>query len=90
MSRLTGLEPHVLRYWETEFPQISPDKGTSGQRLYKQKDLDNVLRIKQLLYQEGYTISGARKKLNGHTEQDVDSIIDSVKKELGEILELLH
>lgn len=90
MSRLTGLEPHVLRYWESEFPQISPDKGTSGQRLYTQKDLDTILRIKQLHYQEGYTISGARKKLNSHTEKDVESVLDSVKKELNEILELLH
>ena len=65
MSRLTGLEPYVLRYWETEFPQIKPDKGRSGQRLYKKKDLDTILQIKQLLYKEGFTIAGARKKLNG-------------------------
>ena len=65
MSRLTGLEPYVLRYWETEFPQIKPDKGRSGQRLYKKKDLDTILLIKQLLYKDGFTIAGARKKLNG-------------------------
>ncbi len=90
VSRLTGLEPYVLRYWETEFPQIKPDKGTSRQRLYKKKDLDIILRIKHLLYQEGFTISGARKKLNGRADQqDVDAVIESAKKELREILEIL-
>jgi DNA-binding transcriptional MerR regulator len=89
VSRLTELEPYVLRYWETEFPQIKPDKGTSGQRLYKQKDLDMILRIKQLLYKEGFTISGARKKLQGRDDKDVYLVIDSVKKELRELLDLL-
>ena len=89
MARLTGLERHVLRYWESEFPQIRPDKGKSGQRIYKQKDLDAVLRIKQLLYQEGYTISGARKKMNSRGEQDVESVLESAKRELREILEIL-
>ncbi len=90
VSRISGLEPYVLRYWETEFPQLKPDKGKSKQRLYSKKDLDIVLRIKQLLYKEGYTISGARKKLNGKGDQDViESVIETAKKELREILELL-
>jgi len=89
VSRLTGLEPYVLRYWETEFPQLRPDKGGSGQRLYKQKDLDHILQIKHLLYKEGFTISGARKKLNGRNDQDMESVIESAKKELREILEIL-
>ncbi len=90
VSRLTGLEQYVLRYWETEFPQIRPDKGRSGQRLYTRKDLDAILRIKQLLYKEGYTIAGARKKLNGKEEEDrVTSALESAKLELREILELL-
>ena len=89
MSRLTGLEPYVLRYWETEFPQLKPDKGRSGQRLYKKKDVDNIFHIKQLLYKDGYTIAGARRKLNGKAGQDVDSVIESAKKELREILEIL-
>ncbi len=88
VSRLTGLEPYVLRYWETEFPQIRPDKGSSGQRLYKKQDLDAVLLIKQLLYKDGYTIAGARKKLNGRGRNDSD-VIEAVKKELREILEIL-
>ena len=89
MSRLTGLEPYVLRYWETEFPQIKPDKGRSGQRLYTRKDLDTVLHVKQLLYKDGYTIAGARKRLNGRGAQDVETVIETVKKELREILEIL-
>lgn len=83
------MEPYVLRYWETEFPALRPDKGKSGQRIYKEKDLKNILRIKQLLYDEGYTISGAKRKLNGSKAQDVDAIIDTVKRELRDILELL-
>ena len=79
----------MLRYWETEFPQLRPDKGRSGQRLYKIKDLEHVLQIKNLLYKEGYTISGARKKLNGKGERDVETVIESAKKELREILEML-
>ena len=53
VSRLSGLEPYVLRYWESEFPHLKPNKGKSGQRLYSKKDLDTVLHIKQLLYKEG-------------------------------------
>jgi len=89
VSRITGLEPHVLRYWESEFPQIKPDKQKSGQRLYDQKDLDTILRVKQLLYKEGYTISGARKKLNSRTGADLNTAVETAKKELREILELL-
>ena len=89
MSRLTGLEPYVLRYWETEFSQIKPDKGRSGQRLYKNKDLDNILQIKQLLYKDGYTIAGARKKLSGRGDRDIDAVIETARKELREILEIL-
>ncbi len=89
VSRLTGLEPHVLRYWETEFPQLRPEKGRSGQRLYKKKDLDHVFSIKRLLYKEGYTISGARRRLKENGNQDVDAVLDSAKKELREILEIL-
>jgi DNA-binding transcriptional MerR regulator len=90
VSRLTGLEQYVLRYWETEFPQIKPDKGKTGQRLYKKKDLDTIFQVKQLLYKEGYTIAGARKKLNNREEQDTaEAVIESAKKELREILEML-
>ena len=81
----------MLRYWETEFPQIKPDKGKSKQRLYSKKDLDAILQIKQLLDKEGYTIAVARKKLNGRGEEDdTKTVIESAKKELREILELLQ
>src|SRR6185503_8218391 len=58
-----GIQPYVLRYWETEFPALSPAKSRSGQRVYSEKELEIIRRIKQLLYEEGYTIAGAKKKL---------------------------
>jgi DNA-binding transcriptional MerR regulator len=63
VSRITGLKPHVLRYWESEFRVIKPHKAGSLQRLYRKKDLDLILKIKKLLYEEGFTISGAKKKI---------------------------
>lgn len=60
---LVGVQAHVLRYWETEFPQLSPQKNRSGQRSYRRKDVEISLRIKELLYDDMYTIAGARKKL---------------------------
>ncbi len=89
VSRITGLERYVLRYWETEFSQIRPQKSNAGQRLYRQKDLDAVLLIKKLLYEEGYTIAGARKRLNGGGG-DLKDAVEMVKKELREILEILQ
>lgn len=63
VSALLKLKPHVLRYWETEFDVLNPGKAPSRHRLYKRKDVELLLQIKQLLYAEGYTIEGARKKL---------------------------
>ncbi len=63
VSRITGVKPHVLRYWESEFKVIKPHKGSSLQRLYRKKDLDIILKIKKLLYEDGFTISGAKKKI---------------------------
>ncbi|MGH9676446.1 MAG: MerR family transcriptional regulator [Candidatus Acidiferrum sp.] len=63
VSRLTDLKPFVLRYWETEFPMLEPVKSASGHRLYRQEDVDMVRRIKRLLYDEGFTIVGARRHL---------------------------
>jgi DNA-binding transcriptional MerR regulator len=63
VSRITGLKPHVLRYWESEFKGIKPHKGGSLQRLYRKKDLHLILKIKKLLYEEGFTIAGAKKKI---------------------------
>ncbi|HEY9014165.1 MAG TPA: MerR family transcriptional regulator [Gemmatimonadales bacterium] len=58
-----GIQPYVLRYWETEFPALTPSKSRSGQRVYSEKELEIIRRIKELLYGEGYTIAGAKKKL---------------------------
>ncbi len=63
VSRIAGVKPYVLRYWETEFPSIGPKKSGSNHRLYRRKDVELILDIKRLLYQERYTIEGARKHL---------------------------
>jgi DNA-binding transcriptional MerR regulator len=70
VSRLADLKPFVLRYWETEFPMLEPIKGSSGHRLYRQEDVDMVFRIKRLLYDEGFTIAGARRHLREHDGAD--------------------
>src|SRR5947208_14132378 len=62
---LAGVQAHVLRYWATEFPMLAPQKNRAGQRTYRRRDVDMALRIKELLYDEQYTIAGARKKLAG-------------------------
>lgn len=63
VARLTELKPFVLRYWENEFPMLEPVKSPNGHRLYRQEDVDLVLKIKRLLYDEGFTIAGARRYL---------------------------
>ena len=63
VSRITGVKPYVLRYWESEFRWMAPQKSRSKQRLYRQKDIDTIVLIKRLLYKEGYTIKGARQRL---------------------------
>ncbi|HLI62748.1 MAG TPA: MerR family transcriptional regulator [Terriglobales bacterium] len=63
VARLCRLPAYVLRFWETEFPQLKPAKSSTGQRMYRQRDVQNVLRIKKLLYEEGFTIAGARQQL---------------------------
>src|SRR6185436_14285080 len=60
---LIKVQPHVLRYWETEFPMLAPQKNRAGQRVYRRKDVEMVLRIRDLLYEEKFTIAGAKKKL---------------------------
>jgi len=63
VSRLCGLPTYVLRFWETEFPQLKPPKSNTGQRTYRRPDVENILRIKKLLYDQGFTIAGARQQL---------------------------
>jgi DNA-binding transcriptional MerR regulator len=76
VSRITALRPFVLRYWEAEFPMLQPVKSPSGHRFYRQQDVDLVLKIKRLLYDEGFTIAGARRHLRdsangtGETTED--------------------
>ena len=98
VSKITGLKQYVLRYWETEFPSLRPKKNRSGNRAYRQSDIDTVLRIKDLLYAQKYTIEGARERLKLGDVQvpqsDVDSIkyrevLKSVKSELLSILKSL-
>jgi DNA-binding transcriptional MerR regulator len=63
VCEITDTQPYVLRYWESEFAALAPAKNSSGQRIYRRKDIETVLRIKQLLYDEGFTIAGAKKRL---------------------------
>ena len=68
VAELCGLPAYVLRFWESEFPQLKPVKGSTGQRMYRQKDVEYVLRIKKLLYDEGFTIPGARTQLKAEAK----------------------
>jgi DNA-binding transcriptional MerR regulator len=91
VSRITGLKPHVLRYWESEFKMIKPYKGGSLQRLYRKRDLDLILKIKKLLYEEGFTIAGAKKKIRDlEKTENVQTKLKWVEKnESGKNQELL-
>jgi DNA-binding transcriptional MerR regulator len=90
---IVGVEAYVLRFWETEFPFLAPEKSKSGHRVYKKKDVEMVLRIKDLLYNRGFTIPGARKQLSRNRVQqgaERDKVLIQVRKELRDILTLLQ
>jgi DNA-binding transcriptional MerR regulator len=92
VSRITEIRPFVLRYWEEEFPLLQPVKGHQGYRLYRQQDVDLVLKIKRLLYDEGFTIAGARRHLRdlengGGLEAAVEELTASTATE-GEAVKL--
>ena len=91
VSKLTGLESYVLRFWENEFPFLHPRKNEGGQRVYLQKDVALILKIKSMLYEEGYTIAGAKKVLK-QTPVTISSKfpLGRIQKELRGILDLLH
>lgn len=92
VSRIIGVEPYVLRYWESEFPQIRPLRADSKQRTYQKRDLEIILEIKRLLYEEKLTIEGARQRLKHRVEKAAPSkeeILDTVKRELQDILRAL-
>src|ERR1019366_1380562 len=70
VATLCRLPAYVLRFWESEFPQLKPVKSSTGQRMYRRRDVENVLRIKQLLYEQGFTIVGARQQLRSEAKTD--------------------
>jgi DNA-binding transcriptional MerR regulator len=93
VCQIVGVEPYVLRFWETEFPGLAPQKSKTGHRVYKRKDVENVLRVKELLYDRGFTIAGARRQLSKtktSRKADRDEVLMRVRSELQDILTLLR
>jgi len=84
VSRLTAIKPFVLRYWESEFPMLQPVKSPKGHRLYRREDIDTVLRIKRLLYDEGFTIVGARRFLREQGESNGDTSLPAEMRPVAE------
>jgi DNA-binding transcriptional MerR regulator len=78
VCELTDTQPYVLRFWESEFPQLAPQKNRSGQRMYRREDIATVERIKSLLYDEGFTIAGARKRLESDEIGEATTAPDAV------------
>lgn len=100
VATLCHLPAYVLRFWESEFPQLKPIKSSTGQRMYRKRDVESVLRIKQLLYEQGFTISGARQQLRTEMKSDKSQSaipfptqaapeIQHIRQGLREILDLL-
>ena len=100
VATLCRLPAYVLRFWESEFPQLKPVKSSTGQRMYRRRDVENVLRIKQLLYEQGFTIVGARQQLRSESKSDKGQAaipfpaqssaeIQHIRQGLREILSLL-
>lgn len=102
VCKICDVPAHVLRYWETEFPPLAPNKNRSGQRIFRKKDVQLVAEIKRLLYDEGYTIAGARKQLrrNGANLQATPlfsepggnsskQLLDQIRGELQDLMKLL-
>jgi DNA-binding transcriptional MerR regulator len=100
VASLCHLPAYVLRFWESEFPQLKPVKSSTGQRMYRKRDVESVLHIKRLLYEQGFTISGARQQLRAEIKSDKSqtaipfpshspSEIQHIRQGLREILDLL-
>ena len=97
---LVDLKPHVLRYWESQFPPLKPSKNRAGNRVYQRKEIRLIILVKRLLYEERYTIEGARQKVEelrkgGDLDETVrqtldEATVDEIRGELREILELLR
>ncbi len=75
VCELTDTQPYVLRYWESEFPALAPAKNNSGQRIYRRRDIETIQRIKTLLYEEGFTIAGAKKKLEQEMKEQLKGAV---------------
>ena len=94
VSELCGVKPHVLRYWEQEFPQLKPVKRRGNRRYYQRQDVIVIRQIRSLLYEQGYTIGGARLRLDGDVAKDESAlstqIVKQVRMELEEVLQLLR
>ena len=90
VAEITKLEPHVLRYWESEFGLIKPDKSGTGQRVYRRKDIDTILEIKKLLYEERFSIEGAKKRLlkKYKISDNSERILDTIKELKRDLLEI--
>ena len=100
VARLCRLQAYVLRFWETEFPQLKPVKSSTGQRMYRRRDVESVIRIKKLLYEDGFTIAGARSQLKEESKSERSQSalpfpmrsqvnVAHLRHELQEILQLL-
>lgn len=104
VSQIVGVEPYVLRYWESEFPGLSPKKSNTGQRMFRRKDVELLLSIKELLYSKKFTIEGARKALKSGKEASLHEAplsprqeemfpapdpLPAIRRELADILKLL-
>jgi DNA-binding transcriptional MerR regulator len=100
VASLCHLPAYVLRFWESEFPQLKPVKSGTGQRMYRKRDVESVLRIKQLLYEQGFTIAGARQHMRTETKSDKSQTaipfpmqsapeIQHIRQGLREILNML-
>lgn len=93
VSRIIGVEPYVLRYWESEFSQIKPSRADSNQRTYQKKDLELIFEIKRLLYEEKMTLEGAKKRLKQKMKSKNilfgDRPLEAIKDDLKDILDIL-
>ncbi len=94
VSHQTGVKPHILRYWEKEFPFLQPLKNKAGHRMYTPRDVAIIKNIKNLLYTKGYSISGAKKvlwdTLLGKTDPDINDFIREVETDLRELLHIIE
>ena len=93
VSKMVDLKSYVLRYWETEFKQLSPPKNRAGNRTYRKKDIDLIISIKDLLYNKKFTIEGARSMLGSKKFSQTPLLnkqLDNIKKELLEIIRIIN